>query len=403
FDPSRDLEQVDGALRRLRQFPVPVQARDVLDGGAAVLHLCHHRGRVQGADRLHRRAFRQQRPQPPPAQMARQAAGAVGDSAGDELPRLAVAVRPVLQRVQLDPRQARRRAGAVDRRRLLGALLGHSRQRLDRRAVLHDHVSRRAQVGARAALRGRGDRRRQLVAADVVRDAADDAQHHRDHRAVLADRDLRQFRHRAHSHRRRPDRPPPLLPPWGFWGRHQGHRLPPGPRRPLFHGPDPPRPPRFHLPQHHPPRGADDMTAASIATDAAPARRRRSGSMSRDRRWALRWSYFFLTLFAVFFLLPPVYMLITSLKSSAEISAATNPWWVYRPTLSNYAELLGSAQFLTFFRNSALVSVIVVTITMAISVPAAFALSRMRFWGSAALATGVFLTYLIPETLLFIP
>ena len=40
---------------------------------------------------------------------------------------------------------------------------------------------------------------------------------------------------------------------------------------------------------------------------------------------------------------------------------------------------------------------------MLISVPAAFALSRMKFWGSATLATGVFLTYLIPETLLFIP
>ena len=33
--------------------------------------------------------------------------------------------------------------------------------------------------------------------------------------------------------------------------------------------------------------------------------------MSRDRRWALRWSYFFLVLFAIFFLMPPVYMLIT--------------------------------------------------------------------------------------------
>ena len=40
---------------------------------------------------------------------------------------------------------------------------------------------------------------------------------------------------------------------------------------------------------------------------------------------------------------------------------------------------------------------------MLISVPAAFALSRMKFWGSATLATGVFLTYLIPETLLFLP
>jgi multiple sugar transport system permease protein len=142
------------------------------------------------------------------------------------------------------------------------------------------------------------------------------------------------------------------------------------------------------------------MTAASVTTGAAPSK---YGSVSSDRRWALRWSYFFLTLFAIFFLMPPVYMLITSLKTSAEISAATNPWWVYNPTLGNYVELLTSPQYLTFFRNSALVSVIVVTITMLISVPAAFALSRMRFWGSATLATGIFLTYLIPETLLFIP
>ena len=125
--------------------------------------------------------------------------------------------------------------------------------------------------------------------------------------------------------------------------------------------------------------------------------------MSRDRRWALRWSYFFLVIFAIFFLMPPIYMLITSLKTSAEISAETNPWWVYHPTLSNYVELLTSPSYLTYFRNSAIVSIFVVTLTMLISVPAAFALSRMKFWGSATLATGVFLTYLIPETLLFLP
>jgi multiple sugar transport system permease protein len=141
----------------------------------------------------------------------------------------------------------------------------------------------------------------------------------------------------------------------------------------------------------------------ALATYSASAPPRRRASISRDRRWALRWSYFFLVVFAVFFLTPPIYMLITSLKTSQEISAATNPWWVFDPTLANYRELLGSRQYLIFFRNSAMVSVIVVTITMLISVPAAFALSRMRFWGSAVLATGIFLTYLIPETLLFIP
>ncbi|MEA2959421.1 MAG: multiple sugar transport system permease protein [Alphaproteobacteria bacterium] len=145
------------------------------------------------------------------------------------------------------------------------------------------------------------------------------------------------------------------------------------------------------------------MASTVVIDKAAPTRTVKYGSMSRDRTWALRWSYFFLTLFAIFSLVPPLYMLITSLKTSGEISAATNPWWVFHPTLSNYIGLLTSNQFLTFFRNSALVSIFVVTITMLISVPAAFALARMRFWGSATLATGVFLTYLIPDTLLFIP
>jgi len=143
---------------------------------------------------------------------------------------------------------------------------------------------------------------------------------------------------------------------------------------------------------------------SSLAIDkAGPTRKVRYGSMSRDRTWALRWSYFFLTIFAIFALVPPIYMIITSLKSSAEIGAATNPWWVFHPTLSNYKELLGSGQFLRFFWNSAMVSIFVVALTMLISVPAAFALSRMRFWGSATLATGVFLTYLIPDSLLFLP
>ncbi|MFL5181084.1 MAG: carbohydrate ABC transporter permease, partial [Microvirga sp.] len=128
-----------------------------------------------------------------------------------------------------------------------------------------------------------------------------------------------------------------------------------------------------------------------------------AGPVGHDRKWAMRWAYFFLCIFAGFALLPPLYMLITSLKKSSEISAATNPWWVYHPTLGNFVDLLTSRAFQTFFLNSAVVAVLVVAITMLISVPAAFALSRMKFWGSGILATGIFLTYLIPETLLFIP
>jgi multiple sugar transport system permease protein len=145
------------------------------------------------------------------------------------------------------------------------------------------------------------------------------------------------------------------------------------------------------------------VATLSVQTGQPAQRRPKYRSRSQDRKWALRWSYFFLSLFVIFSLMPPVYMLITSLKSSAEISAATNPWIVYRPTLDNYIALLTSRQFLTFFRNSIIVAVSVVIITMAIAIPAAFALARLPFWGSATFASGVFLCYLVPDTLLFIP
>ena len=141
-------------------------------------------------------------------------------------------------------------------------------------------------------------------------------------------------------------------------------------------------------------------TTAEIGGTRRPVR---YSSIERGRKRALYWSYFFLVLFVIFFLTPPLYMFITSLKSSAEIGAVTNPWWVYAPTLSNYIGLLTDPQFLTFFKNSAVVSLCVVCVTMVIAILAAFSLARMGFWGSSTLATGVFLTYLVPDTLLFIP
>jgi multiple sugar transport system permease protein len=145
--------------------------------------------------------------------------------------------------------------------------------------------------------------------------------------------------------------------------------------------------------------GTLSSRTVSAAAAAAP-----EGQMAgTERKWALRWAYFFLVIFAAFALMPPIYMLITGLKTSNEISAATSPWWVYHPTLMNFTDLITSPLFQTFFINSSIVAVTTVIITMLISVPAAFALSRMKFWGSGILATGVFLTYLIPETLLFIP
>jgi multiple sugar transport system permease protein len=60
-------------------------------------------------------------------------------------------------------------------------------------------------------------------------------------------------------------------------------------------------------------------------------------SLHRSRMWALWGSYIALSVFVVMFLIPPFYTLMTSLKSSAEISAQTGiPWIVHSPTLENF-------------------------------------------------------------------
>jgi len=145
-------------------------------------------------------------------------------------------------------------------------------------------------------------------------------------------------------------------------------------------------------------------TTATTATAAVRREHRRHASLSAQRRWALWGSYAALTLFVLMFLIPPFYTVMTSLKTSAEISAQSgSPWIAHHPTLSNFVELIKLPDFQYFFMNSVKITLVVVVISMVISVMAAFSLARMGFWGSQALATGVFLTYLIPASLLFIP
>jgi multiple sugar transport system permease protein len=146
------------------------------------------------------------------------------------------------------------------------------------------------------------------------------------------------------------------------------------------------------------------MSATLAANRDMPSLYGKAGSLRSERRWALIWAYISLIISAIILLTPPVYMLITSLKTSAEIADQKgNPWIVRNPTLENYWELITNSLFQGFFINSVIVTVVVVAVTMVISILAAFALARMRFWGSQVLATGVFLTYLVPDTLLFIP
>ena len=145
-------------------------------------------------------------------------------------------------------------------------------------------------------------------------------------------------------------------------------------------------------------------TIAATSVPRVPATSAR-GSLQRGRRWALVLSYVFLVIFAVFFLIPPYYMIVTSLKSNAEVAhLSSNPWLLtHGLTFENFRTLLQETDFLIYFKNTAIVTVCVVIVTMVVSVLAAFSLSRMKFWGSGILATGIFLIYLVPDSLLFIP
>jgi len=145
------------------------------------------------------------------------------------------------------------------------------------------------------------------------------------------------------------------------------------------------------------------VTAVTAAAGAS-AKKPKVGSLERQRRWTMRGTYLALCVFVVIFLIPPFYMIMTSLKSSAEISAQKgNPWIAQSPTLDNFVYLITNDQFQRYFLNSAWVTGLEVIISMTIAILAAFSLSRMGFKGSQVISTGVFLTYLVPPSLLFIP
>jgi multiple sugar transport system permease protein len=128
------------------------------------------------------------------------------------------------------------------------------------------------------------------------------------------------------------------------------------------------------------------------------------GSRGR-RRLVLLACYGAIALFVVFFLFPPYWMAITSLKTNQEIEGLKGiPLLIQEGvTLQHYRDLLEKTDFLVYFKNSVLVTLPVVLVSMVISVLAAYALSRLGFMGAGVLGTAVFLVYLVPDSLLFIP
>lgn len=110
-------------------------------------------------------------------------------------------------------------------------------------------------------------------------------------------------------------------------------------------------------------------------------------------------------IFCFFSASPFLWMLITMFKQDRDLYRSANNPFLFNlpPTLDHLNLLLNQTNFPVFLRNSIFVGIVVVIITLVISIPAAYSLARLvGSWGERA-GIGIFLVYLVPPTLLFIP
>lgn len=128
--------------------------------------------------------------------------------------------------------------------------------------------------------------------------------------------------------------------------------------------------------------------------------------LDRIKNWGAqttRWSI--LGVLTFFFAFPFVWMLITAFKTTSDLyDLKHNPFLFYQaPTLEHIKRLFNETLYGEWLINTAFVGVLVVLITLILAVPAGYALARLSGRWGAKLGIGIFLTYLVPPTLLFIP
>jgi multiple sugar transport system permease protein len=117
----------------------------------------------------------------------------------------------------------------------------------------------------------------------------------------------------------------------------------------------------------------------------------------------LRWLV--VLIFAVICAFPFAWGAFTMFKSNDDLYSVGHVPFFFNtpPTLDNVRVLFAETNFLTFVMNSLKIGVIVVVITLLISVPAAYAVARLTARWGGRLAMAIFIIYLVPPTLLFLP
>jgi multiple sugar transport system permease protein len=131
--------------------------------------------------------------------------------------------------------------------------------------------------------------------------------------------------------------------------------------------------------------------------------------MIEGAKWK-KWLWFYLPmcLFIVALLFPFYWMVVTTLKPDGELyrpwnHALYSPFWTSAPTLDHVKNLLQETLFGVWMWNTMLIATVATLISLFCGVIGGYALARLRFGWAGLLGTAIFVTYLVPQTLIFIP
>jgi multiple sugar transport system permease protein len=140
--------------------------------------------------------------------------------------------------------------------------------------------------------------------------------------------------------------------------------------------------------------------SATLAPKLAP------GAIRARHPLLERWLFIYapLAFFLIFLVGPFYWMLITALKPDSELyDGSKSPLYVSAPSLDHFRYLFEKTDFVVWISNTMMVATLSTAIALVMGVPAGYALARLRFRGAAFIGTAIFVTYLVPTTLLFIP
>ena len=154
--------------------------------------------------------------------------------------------------------------------------------------------------------------------------------------------------------------------------------------------------------------------AAGTAATATAAATARPGREAPERQGVIQWDslprrvvtvWLPLSVFLIVLLFPFYWMAITTFKPNNELYnyADHNPFWVTSPTLQNVNKLLFQTDYPQWLMVTMVVAVSATFISIAASVLAAYAIQRLRFRGSDWVGLAIYLAYLVPPSILFIP